>query len=364
MIVMTGLHGNEPAGVHAAERVIARLDGNGAELKGTLVAFAGNLKALAEKTRFLDRDLNRQWTSERMAAIAAGTIQDAEVEEQRELLDCIREVVQAKQGPLYFLDLHTMSATGAPFVTVGDTMRNRGFARSFPLPLILGLEEQVDGALLEYLNNLGLVTMGAEAGQHDCGESVDRFEALLWLALRRVGLVPSDPADDRAHTELLRLATRGVPPVVEVRYRHPIRDEDQFKMVPGYDNFVHVKKGEVVAHDRNGPVQAPQSGLMLLPLYQGKGEDGFFIALPVAVFWLRLSTFLRRRRLGAFLRWLPGVRRRGNGDMQLEVNTRIARWYPLEIFHLFGFRKRRKTGDTLIVSRRAFDFEGPDEIRL
>jgi succinylglutamate desuccinylase len=364
MIVMTGMHGNEPAGARAAQRVLDRLERKNSEFCGRFIVLAGNLKALAAGSRFLDRDLNRQWTPEKLAALDERAVDDAESEEQREVLAVVREAVKDSSGPVYFLDLHTTSAVGPPFVTVGDTLRNRSFARSFPLPLILGLEEQVDGALLEYLNNFGLITMGAEAGQHDCDGSVDRLEALLWLALRKAELLAPDAADSRAFENVLRETSRGVPSVIEVRYRHAIEERDKFEMLPGFDNFVPVEKGQIVAHDRNGPVRTRESGLMLLPLYQGKGEDGFFIARPVHVFWLRLSALLRHLRIGAFLPWLPGVRRSGDRGLGLTVNTRIARWFPLEVFHLFGYRKRRQVGDTLVVTRRVFDSEKPKTIQL
>jgi hypothetical protein len=363
MIVMTGMHGNEPAGSRAAQRVLERLESKGVELRGRLVFLAGNLKALAEQTRFVDRDLNRQWTPEKLAAIESGAANHAEADEQRDLLAVMRAELDEIQSPVYFLDLHTTSAVSPPFLTVGDTLRNRAFARTFPLPLILGLEEQVDGALLEYLNNFGMITMGAETGQHDCDGSVDRAEAVLWWALHRSEMVPG-AIDVAPFVEILRETSRGVPPVIEVRYRHAITEQDEFKMIPGFDNFAPIRKGQVVAHDRNGPVHANETGLMLLPLYQGKGEDGFFIARPVRMFWLRLSALLRRLRLDSLLSWLPGVSRSGGGRHELTIDTKIARWWPLDILHLFGYRKQRRAGETLIVGRRAFDFNGPKKIKL
>ena len=364
MIVMTGMHGNEPAGARAAQRVLDRLERKGIEIRGRFVVLAGNLKALAERTRFLDRDLNRQWTLEKLAAVESRTADYAEAEEQRELLVAMRKELDEIEGPVYFLDLHTTSAVSPPFVTVGDTLRNRAFARTFPLPLILGLEEQVDGALLEYLNNFGLITMGAEAGQHDCDGSVDRAEALLWCALRSNGMLPPNAADITSYADVLHEASRGVPPVVEVRYRHAITEQDEFEMDPGFDNFAPVRKGQIVARDRNGPVRVREAGLMLLPLYQGKGEDGFFIARPVRLFWLRLSKLLRRLRLDAFLHWLPGVYRSGDPRLELTVDTKIARWSPLDVLHLFGYRKQRMVADMLLVTRRAFDRNAPKKIKL
>lgn len=365
MIVMTGMHGNEPAGGRAAERLAARIEREEWPIHGEFVALSGNLKALADKTRYIDRDFNRCWTEERVARVESGDHPPfAEAEEMRDVLAAIREIVARADGPVYFLDCHTTSAEGPPFATVGDTIRNRRFARRFPLPLILGLEEQVDGALLEYLNNFGLITLGVEAGQHDCDLSVDRFVALISLALKFAGLYDLPEADRRRHSSTLRQASSGVPPIIEVRYRHPITDADEFKMSPGYDNFVAIKKGEIVARDREGEVLVPEDGLMLLPLYQGKGNDGFFVARPVKPIWLALSRWMRGRRLGRLLPLLPGVRRSTHSKDDLVVNTKIARWYPLEVFHLFGYRKRRRFGTALVVSRRAHDLQPPARVEL
>jgi hypothetical protein len=55
---------------------------------------------------------------------------------------------------------------------------------------------------------------------------------------------------------------------------------------------------------------------------------------------------------------LPGVNRTDDPET-LEINTRIARFFPLQIFHLLGFRRLRWSADRLVVSRRKFDTIGP-----
>ena len=48
MIVLTAIHGNEPAGLRAAERVLDRLESLGPEeIRGRLVVLAGNLVHLS-----------------------------------------------------------------------------------------------------------------------------------------------------------------------------------------------------------------------------------------------------------------------------------------------------------------------------
>jgi succinylglutamate desuccinylase len=368
VIVLAGIHGNEPAGLIAAQRVLESLTSRGTALTGTLSVLVGNRDALRRGRRFLQRDLNRQWTAERVAALldTDGASVADEDREQLELLAALEgEIAGAGTRPIHFIDLHTSSADGPPFLTIGDTVRNRRFARRLPLPLLLGLEEQVDGSLLEYLNDRGLVTLGVEAGQHDRPSSAQCHEAVLWLALIAAGVVQAqDVPDIDARRALLEEAARDVPRVMEVRYRHPLAVGDDFRMVPGFRNFQPVTRGEAVAQDGRGDVSVKQDGLMLLPLYQGLGDDGFFIARRVRPLWLRLSTLMRRLHLDRVVAWLPGVRVHRTRRDVLVIDTRVARLYPLEVFHLCGYRKIRQHGSVLLVSRRRFDLVAPARIQL
>jgi hypothetical protein len=46
-------------------------------------------------------------------------------------------------------------------VLFGDTLAQRKLVRIFPLPIVLGLEEQLDGALSEYWTRRGCVTFAS-----------------------------------------------------------------------------------------------------------------------------------------------------------------------------------------------------------
>lgn len=365
LVVVAGIHGNEPAGLIAARRVLERLRRDEPDVRGEVVFLAGNLAALRSKVRFVDVDLNRQWTAEKVAMLRDATeALTAEGCEQRELLAALSAIADRASGSIYFLDLHTSSAAGPPFITVGDTLRNRRFALSLPLPLILGLEEQVDGALLEYLNNFGFITLGVEAGQHDAATSADHHEAVIWLSLVQAGILDAAVVDLVCCRESLRRASGEPPRVVEVRLRHAVHEGAGFRMEPGFSNFTPVRRGQPLAQDRDGPIRAPANGLLLLPLYQELGQDGFFMAGEVRPFWLSISAFLRRLHLARTFPLLPGVRRHPDDADVLIIDTRVARWYPLEIFHLFGFRKLREVGAELVVSRRRHDLAAPRRISL
>jgi succinylglutamate desuccinylase len=362
LIILGGIHGNEPAGVLAAERVWRRMERRRVALHGEVVLLRGNTRALKQRVRYIDADLNRQWTAENVQTAdleERGVPEVSELLEQRELLGVVKEAVSRARGEIYFLDLHTTSAHGKPFATVGDTMRNRRFALTFPLTIVLGLEEQIDGTLLEYVNNLGAITMGVEAGQHEALTSVDHHEAVIWIATASTGNFRREDVPELDQSRSLLKKASGGMKLVEVRYRHVIAPEDRFKMEPGFNNFQAVRRGKVLAQDRTGQVKASETGLILMPLYQRLGNDGFFLVREVKRFWLKLSGLLRKLKVGHYVHFLPGVRRDPRNENVLIINTHIARVLPLQVFHLLGFRRLRWTDKYLVVSRRAYDLVGP-----
>ncbi len=355
LVIVAGVHGNEPAGLEAQRRVLDSLQQRGAPLHGRVEALAGNLGALARGERFSQRDLNRQWLSGQVSALLSRdpSADDEEDREQRELLREFDRCVGQSAGPVVFLDLHTSSADGPPFCCMGDTMPNRHIAFSLPIPVILGLEETIDGAVMEYFNERGLAAIAIEGGRHQHPATVDALEAAIWLVMVAIGAIAADDVPDlEQHRERLGAASRGAPHVVEVRDHHRIRPQDRFRMRPGYQSFDPVSKGDVLADDARGEVVAIENGMVLLPLYQGKGEDGFFLVREVAVFWLVLARWLRRLRLDAIVPVLPGVRRHPDRVDALRVDPRIARWLVRELFHLLGYRRCRPEGRWLVFSRR------------
>jgi succinylglutamate desuccinylase len=355
VVVLAGIHGNEPAGVQAARRVLTALQRDRLPFAGELVAVAGNLQALHRAERFVERDLNRQWLGPQVESLRhrPAELDGAEDAEQRDLLRIFDRCVAEAAGPLLFVDLHTSSADGPPFCCLGDTLPNRRIALSLEIPVILGLEQTIDGAVLEYFNERGLAAIAIEGGRHEAPQTVERLEAAIWLALVAAGTVAEAVVPDLGRCRaVLREASRGVPPVVEIRAHHKLAVGDEFTMQPGFTSFQRVRRGELLARDRRGPIHAREAGRVLLPLYQGKGDDGFFLCRDVRPFWLAVARWVRRARLDLVLPLLPGVRRHPERRDALAVDPRIARWLVREVFHLLGYRRCRPDGDRLLFTRR------------
>jgi predicted deacylase len=355
LIAVGGIHGNEPGGVEAGKRVVARLSQDGVSVRGEVVIFRGNMGAQAHKQRYVVRDLNRVWTEKAIAALEQrpASSLDPEEREQVELLNAIRAVKARARGPVYLVDLHTTSASGVPFVIFGDTLPQRDFVLGFPLPVLFGLEEQLDGALAEYWTRQGCVTFSVEGGQHEDPGAVDNLEAVLLLATEMAGIVPKGALAETKDAFALLEGRRGkLPRVMEVIERHAITPEDDFRMEAGFRNLDYAREGQLLATDRGGDIRAPHDGLVILPLYQKQGTDGFFWGRAVSDARLRLSQRLRHMQLDRLLGLLPGVRRDDTHPSRFIVNTSVARLYPLDVFHLFGYRRIRRSDARLTVERQ------------
>lgn len=280
VIAMVAVHGNEPAGVTAARRTLDALRAlRGGLACGEFIAVVGNLGALQAGQRYLDQDLNRSWTDELMAQLLQGRRLDREANEQLALIQTVNDIKARARGPVHLLDLHTTSSTSPPFVFVNDTPTQRRLASSLPLPVVFRLEAFLKGTMMSWARQMDMDLTVIEGGRHDDPESINRHEVITWLMLEALGCVDASPRPElSAYQGRMRREHAHIPASLEVTHRHPVKDDDQFKMQPGYDNFTPVDAGQLLAEDRRGPVRAHVAGYVLLPLYQKQGSDGFFIA--------------------------------------------------------------------------------------
>jgi succinylglutamate desuccinylase len=55
-------------------------------------------------------------------------------------------------------------------------------------------------------------------------------------------------------------------------------------MLPGFKSFERVVQGQLLAlggaHGQR-EIRSPLGGILIMPRYQGQGQDGFFLARPV-----------------------------------------------------------------------------------
>lgn len=358
-ILLGGIHGNEQSGIEAIQSVFYAIQQKNIPLKGNLIGLRGNLRAVHENERYIDEDLNRMWTKSRLNDIQKGIDKSSEADEVRELRKELDAIIRQSKADVFMMDLHTTSSFSSPFAIIDDTLRNRKIASALPVTRVLGIMEKLDGTILGYYGDKGPITLVFEAGQHFEKESMQRHTASIWLTLVQFGIIDKESIPYDEYHKFLFQASAKAPQLVETIERFALRSTDYFQMKPGFTNFSKVGKGDLLAEYNGDEIHANQNCYVFMPLYQNKGQDGFFLVKSVSLFWLAVSKWLRKMKADRFLTCLPGIKKHPKNENAFLVNTAIAWFRSVEILHLFGYRKIKKADQTLVISRLPYDLKGP-----
>ncbi len=295
LIVFGGMHGNEPAGVKALDLMFKMLEVEpitNPQFKfcGRLLGLRGNVRAMRDGKRFISKDLNRQWTPANIERIKNAEREDLDSEdlEIKENLSLIHQEIKDYQpSKIVVLDLHTTTAFGGIFSICTDEAESERIAVELHAPVIKGMLNGISGTSLHYFcsDNFPVETVAVcfESGQHKEELSTNRAIAAITNCLRTIGCVNAEHIENR-HDSILMEYAKDLPKLAELIMVHSIKQGDEFKMAPNYKNFQTVKAGEILASDRHGTIQAQEDGLILMPLYQKQGDDGFFLIRMLEAF--------------------------------------------------------------------------------
>jgi len=341
LIFFGGIHGNEQSGVTALQHIFKELGVGSFSSKGSAYGIRGNIPALLKGKRFVEKDLNRIWTHSRIKNINKKTVDQLSVEDRElaAIYKLISAILENEKGPFYFIDFHTTSSKTLPFITINDALINRRFAKLFPVPIILGIEEYLDGPLLSYINEKGYVSLGFESGQHTEEMSINNSIAFTWLTMAFSGFLDrADVKNFKAYYKQLQESAQNNSNFYEIVYRHHLIDIKDFKMMEGFRSFEKVIEGTPLAIEKDEFIKAENDTIIFMPLYQEQGEEGFFLIRKTPAWALALSAFLRRSNFGVLLHILPGVSWAKKDKQSLLVNTKVAHFFTKTFFHLLGYR--------------------------
>ncbi len=281
LFVTGGVHGNEPSGVKALEKVFRELEKARPVIQGTIVGVVGNKKALNAHQRFIDKDFNRTWTIEN---VEKGEKDTQEKKEMFEIIEVLEKYPEHNFTKRYFLDCHTTSAATVPFISVQEVNDNDVWAHKFPTYIIRGFSDIVSGCIDHYLSRTGLTGFVFEAGQHKDFRSVENHEGMIWLALKEGCKL--DLTNISCFPECVNTFVKKNAPgqkTFEIIHRHGLENSDEFIMELGFENFQKIEKGQLLAYHNGKEVRSEWDAHIFMPLYQPQGNDGFFVVEQVKV---------------------------------------------------------------------------------
>ncbi|MEO6131318.1 MAG: succinylglutamate desuccinylase/aspartoacylase family protein [Saprospiraceae bacterium] len=286
LICIGGMHGNEPSGIEAITEVLRLLQiepraNPSFQFRGAIVGIRGNLTALNTKQRYINRDLNRMLMQSEVERIQHLHQEEWSVEEVEciELVRTIDEERKKYDAPLtLILDMHTTTADGGIFTIASEDELSRILAKGLHAPVVLGIAEDLVGTTINFFHTpaSGCYCIVFEAGRHDDPGAMHRSVAAIINCMRSIGCVDAGDVDHR-HDGLLINLSLGLPKVTRLIYHFKIPPGQNFVMNPGYENFQKICSGEELGRNEDGKISSPVDGLILMPKYQPKGDDGFFI---------------------------------------------------------------------------------------
>ena len=279
LLVTAGVHGNEPSGVEALKNIFAELVKSQPAMKGTFLGVAGNHKALKEGKRYIDEDLNRTW---KQVNLEKKEPDSHEQKEMREIIGVLREYSTEKYPQRFFVDCHTTSSDSLPYISVQEVGKNDPFAHNFPVYIVRGFSDIVDGSIDKYFSKQGITGFTFEAGQHTAETSRENHEAIIWLALKEaceldVDKVPCYPGCVKIFEEKFKEGQK----TFKIIHRHGLEEVSEFKMQPGFKNFEKISEGQLLATQDGEELRSRWNARIFMPLYQSQGNDGFFVVQEV-----------------------------------------------------------------------------------
>lgn len=252
-LLLTALvHGNEPAGAIALDRLLAR--GLRSERGRLTFAFA-NAGAYARfdpmnprASRWVDEDLNRVWSPD---ILAAWPLRSADAERAVELLRFVQDAD-------YLLDLHTTQHPNEPLVLAGPLERSRQLARAVGLAELVVVDRgHAQGARMRDYGSFGDplshgTALLIECGQHWAAASSEIAYAACLRLLERLEMLPNGFDAGPVSAALPAQASRFVEITMPVTIKH----EFTFAL-PLRGGEVIPQAGTLIGYDGEEPVVTP-----------------------------------------------------------------------------------------------------------
>ena len=253
LLILAGVHGNEPCGVRAIERFLLEAP---QILAGSVTFVVGNPEALAKNKRYLDANLNRLFKPDEEVSEVERTAREyARSRELLPLLSCADAV----------LDIHSSQSEDAtPFIICGPSALSAATALPFDI-VSYGWEIIEPGGSESFMERLARSGICVECGTNDAPEAAERAYRSIVSFLRFYGATAGQP---ERQSEQRILYAYGI-----------YKTKKDFVPTRMFADFEPVKKGMLIGTDGATEVRATEDALILfVRKREGPNEEAFIIA--------------------------------------------------------------------------------------
>lgn len=263
VMIASLIHGNELCGAWAVKGL---LESGLRPLRGSLTLAFCNLAAFDrfdpadhDASRFVDEDMNRQWSVQRLSAGGSA---------ERNRAAVLRPFVERAD---WLLDLHSMHEPGPPLMLSGPHPRGVDFARALNgVAHIIRDAGHGDGVRMRDFGRFGLpddspgarTALLVECGFHGDESSIAVARDVCWCFLLETGV--TEPQALRAALPGWRMPAADRQVVLEVEGAVVARDEHFEFVRPMEPLEVIAKAGTVIGTNGGEPVKTPFDNCVLV----------------------------------------------------------------------------------------------------
>ena len=281
IILVASVHGNEIEGMKVIKRVFSDLHNHCPIDNIHIIGICASPEAQKAKKRFIDEDLNRLWNNQIFQYIHTIAPQKRNVEQRiiLKLYAMMKFVIESAPNHVYLIDLHTFSSNGDAFI-MGQLENDMAayLNKVCHIPMVLNERDYIKNTIVGYWSRKKINAIIIEGGKKGTKKAINNIYYILCRALKGIAkkyipppikLISDYSMDDR------------FPIQYSICYRYNAPSNHLFKMASDYINFQKINEGEVLATEAGKPIYSALNGHILFPLYQKKGDDGFFIVKRV-----------------------------------------------------------------------------------
>jgi len=253
LVILAGVHGDEPCGVQALEKIISNLK----IIRGQVTFILGNPNAVKENKRFIDVNLNRMFRSD--TELSTKDKNSYEYKRSRELMPFLEEADA-------MLDIHSSGTPNSvPFIICEP--QSFSLAEKLPVDIIsYGWDEHEPGGTDYFVNKSGGLGLCIECGYHLDPKSHLRAEAAVYDFLS---------AMEAIEEKVRRQSDFRMKKYLEVYYLY--KTDTGFIPARDFSDFDTVSENELIGNDGSKEVRVPEVSMVLFVRERKNSNEEAFL---------------------------------------------------------------------------------------
>lgn len=255
-IILVGVHGNEICGVEAMDQILPNLK---IETGKVLIAYA-NPKAIEQKVRFTETNLNRMFLPE-----SEISEEDKNSYEYSRAQYLKRFLSQADA----LLDVHASSNTKSiPFIIC--ERNSKKITDSLPIETVVyGFDAVEPGGTDYYMNSIGKIGVCVECGNMEDPKSTENAIESIYTFLKIQGHISGEtptPVEQK---------------LIQMYYLHKAKT-DNFTLAKPFDDFESLTAEQFIAHDGDEEIKTDRESIIIFAKNSTEiGREVFLLGEPL-----------------------------------------------------------------------------------